>query len=97
MARTPDRRPGPLLEEEIILDDRSADGDPTDEGAIRYVDGFFRARDSEGTFTMRFGVSGTPRVGALVMFDGTEFRAVSLLMSYDGTRMFSRTGFFVVV
>ncbi len=35
MPRTPDRFPGPLEEEEIRLDDRTADGDPDYTGAFR--------------------------------------------------------------
>ena len=35
MPKTPDRFPGPLEEEEIRLDDRTSDGDPSDTGAIR--------------------------------------------------------------
>lgn len=35
MAGTPDRHPGPLVEEEIQLEDRTADGEPTEVGAIR--------------------------------------------------------------
>ena len=37
MPRTPDRFPGPLEEEEIQLDDRTADGDPTVTGALRRI------------------------------------------------------------
>ena len=55
MARTPDRRPGKLFEEEILLDDRTGDGDPIDERAIRYLNGDFRMRDSLGVFNPRDG------------------------------------------
>lgn len=55
MARTPDRRPGKLLEEEILLDDRTGEGDPIDERAIRYLNGEFRMRDSLGVFNPRGG------------------------------------------
>jgi hypothetical protein len=57
MARTPDRRPGVLKEEEVLFDDRTADGDPTDERAIRYVSGSFRAKDSAGVFDLRQGAA----------------------------------------
>lgn len=55
MGQTPDRRPGPLQEEEVQFDDRTADGDPTTEGAIRYAGGSFRAKDSAGVFDLRAG------------------------------------------
>lgn len=51
MPRTPDRRSGRLLEEEILLDERV--GEPTDERAIRYSDGGFFAQDSHGVFDIR--------------------------------------------
>lgn len=38
MPRTPDRMPGPSVEEELQLEDRTSDGNPTINGAIRYVD-----------------------------------------------------------
>ena len=36
MGTTPDRSPGPSDEEEIVLRDRTVDGDPVDDGAIRF-------------------------------------------------------------
>lgn len=57
MPRTPDRRSGTLEEEEILLDDRTSDGDPIDERAIRYVNGAFRLKDSIGVFDPRGGGS----------------------------------------
>lgn len=39
MGITPDRTPGPSEEEEIQLEDRTADGPPTINGAIRYYNG----------------------------------------------------------
>lgn len=56
MARTPDRRTGRLEEEEILFDDRSSDGDPTDTRALRYTDGAFRAKDAQGVFNLRLNV-----------------------------------------
>ena len=54
MARTPDRSPwGPAREEEIIMEDRAADGDPTDVGGIRFVNGSYRMRDAQGVFNPR--------------------------------------------
>lgn len=55
---TPDRRPGPLVEEEVQLEDRTADGDPTIEGAFRYASGAFKFKDSTGVFDPRTGGSG---------------------------------------
>ena len=36
-ARTPDRFPGPKITEEVVFDDRTADGNPTVDGAVRLV------------------------------------------------------------
>jgi len=40
--KTPDRSPGPADEEELALEDRTADGDPTSEGAIRRLGSVLR-------------------------------------------------------
>jgi hypothetical protein len=48
---TPDRFPRPLEEEEIQFEEQSTD--PTVNGAIRYVSGDFKAKDSEGVFNLR--------------------------------------------
>ena len=58
MPQTPDRRPGPLIEEEVQMEDRTADGDPTFEGAIRYTGGSFKGKDSVGVFDFRSGGGG---------------------------------------
>lgn len=55
MAVTPDRHPGPLIEEEIQMDDRTGEGDPAAEGRMRYLSGSFRMRDSAGVFDPRSG------------------------------------------
>lgn len=47
--------PGPADEEEIRFEDRTADGDPTTEGAIRYTSGSFKGKDSTGVFDLRSG------------------------------------------
>jgi len=57
MGRTPDRFPGPRIEEEIELEDRTADGDPSLERRMRYVSGAFRLRDSQGVYDPRAGSS----------------------------------------
>ncbi len=53
MSRTADRFPGTREEEEILFDDRTGDGDPTDERAMRYLGGDFRMKDSIGVFNPR--------------------------------------------
>jgi len=54
---TPDRAEGRLVEEEILFDDRTADGDPADERALRYTDGAFKAKDAAGVFNLRQGAA----------------------------------------
>jgi hypothetical protein len=58
MGRTPDRRPGRLVEEEVLMEDQGAGNDPTDAGAFRYVDGAFRFKDATGIFDPRSGGGG---------------------------------------
>lgn len=53
MGRTPDRYPGVREEEEIKFDEQSSD--PSEQGALRYVSGYFRGYDSEGAFGLRGG------------------------------------------
>ena len=53
MPQTPDRRPGALLEPDEILLGGDATGDPSTLGAIRYVSGNFRMKDSVGVFNPR--------------------------------------------
>lgn len=55
MPRTPDRRAGGLDEEEIFLEDRTADGDPTDIGAIRRIGDDVRLRTSTGIVSLVSG------------------------------------------
>jgi hypothetical protein len=55
MPRTPDRRPGAVDEEEILLEDRTADGPPTAVGAIRRNGGDILAFDGVGLFNLRSG------------------------------------------
>lgn len=55
MPITPERHPGPMIEDdEVILKDNAA-GDPTEEGSIRKVAGSFRMRDKDGVFDPRSG------------------------------------------
>ena len=53
MGRTPDRYPGPREEEEVQYQEQSTD--PTANGAVRYVSGSFRMKDSTGVFDPRAG------------------------------------------
>lgn len=51
MPRTPDRFPGPREEEEVQFAEQSSD--PTVAGALRYVDGVFRQKDSVEVYNPR--------------------------------------------
>jgi hypothetical protein len=53
---TPDDFPGPREEEEVQLEEQSSD--PTIAGALRYVAGSFRFKDSTGVFDPRSGGGG---------------------------------------
>lgn len=56
MPRTPDRSPGPAIEEELQLEDNGAS--PSVDGGITFNAGAFQMRDSVGTFDPRSGGSG---------------------------------------
>lgn len=53
MPTTPDRFPGSREEDEIVLEEQAVD--PADEGAIRYVNGSLKGKDSTGVFDLRSG------------------------------------------
>lgn len=53
MGQTPDRFPGPLIEEELQLEESAVE--PTVEGAIRNVGGVIKMRDAAGVFDPRTG------------------------------------------
>ena len=55
MPRTPDRTPGPAQEEELQLEDRTPDGDPTVNGAIRYVSNDIVAKLPSGVVSLTAG------------------------------------------
>jgi hypothetical protein len=55
MARTPDRRHGPLYEEAIFLDDTQL---AESAAVIRYTGGSFSFRDATGEFDPRLGGAG---------------------------------------
>jgi hypothetical protein len=52
---TPDRAPGPSIEEELQLEDRTADGNPTIDGAIRLVSDDIVVKLSTGVKSMTTG------------------------------------------
>lgn len=56
MGVTPDSFPGPRQEEEVILEDRTADGDPTIEGAIRKIGDDVRIKVSTGVLSLLNGL-----------------------------------------
>lgn len=55
MGTTPDRAPGPSLEEELQLEDQGAGATPSVVGAILQADGTLLARDATGVFDLRSG------------------------------------------
>jgi len=55
---TPDRHPGPMIEDDEIILKESTLGDPTEVGGIRQVGGAFRMKDATGVFNPRSGVGG---------------------------------------
>lgn len=48
MGATPDRQPGPSVEEEVQYEDRTADGDPSVVGALRRLGNLLRFRKASG-------------------------------------------------
>lgn len=58
MPTTPDRHPGPMIEDDEIILKESAAGDPTEVGGIRQVGGVFRMKDATGVFNPRSGGGG---------------------------------------
>lgn len=60
MGITPDRFPGTSDEEELLLEDRTADGDPVLDGAIRYVNGDFRGKTATGVSSLTTGSGLSP-------------------------------------
>ena len=88
MPRTPDRRAGRLEEEEILFDDRTADGDPTDERAMRYVNGSWRMKDAAGVFDPRGTGAALPpatELGqVLYSIDGASFTVQTPMVGGGG-------------
>ena len=59
MGVTPDRFPGPTVEdEEVLLSEQITGATPTAAGAFLYVDGAFKFRDGLGNFDPRDGIAG---------------------------------------
>lgn len=58
MGITPDRQAGPREEEEVQFEDRTADGNPTVNGAVRYVSGDLVAKLPSGVVSLTAGGSG---------------------------------------
>ena len=57
MGITPDRQAGPREEEELQLEDRTADGPPDINGAIRYYNGDIGAKCASGVISLTAGGS----------------------------------------
>lgn len=88
MGVTPDRTPGPSLEEELQLEDRTADGDPSVEGAIRYLNGDFRGVTSTGVKSLTTGSgmsAGEHRALDQLVHDIAEASWEEIV--YDGNRV----------
>jgi hypothetical protein len=97
VPRTPDSRSGPLLEEEIQLEERSTD--PTGAGHMRYVNGSYRFRDATGVYDPRSGgslPSATELGQVLVSLDGSTFEIASPLVSDLGGMLTNGDGHMVV-
>lgn len=89
MPQTPDRTPGPADEEELILEDRTADGAPVIDGAIRYYNNDIVGKIPTGVFslTQQGGGSLPPatQVGQVLYSpDGITFTVQQPLVSCNG-------------
>ena len=62
MGTTPDRAPGPSLEEELQLEDQGVGAQPSVVGGIIQSDGAILAKDAAGVFDLRSG-SGLSEAG----------------------------------
>ena len=95
MPRTPDRFPGPLVEEEVQLEEQTED--PANPGYIRYVNGSFRFYDSSGIYDPRSGTASATAMGQiLVSLDGSTFEVASPLVSDLGGMLTNGDGHMVV-
>ena len=83
MGQTPDRRPGPLIEEEEIQLGTNA-GDPSVVGGIRYNGSSFQFKDGTGTFDPRStGGGGTTPI---YLGTGQDYTTLASAMSEATTR-----------
>lgn len=78
MGITPDRFPGTSDEEELLLEDRTADGNPTEDGAIRYVGGDIVAKIPSGVVSLTASAGSSLLGRAVFTTDG------GLVYSLDG-------------
>jgi hypothetical protein len=97
MPQTPDRRPGPAVEEELQLEENP--GAPSVVGAVRYdpVTGAFQMRDAAGTFDPRGGgaLPAASHPGQVLMSaDGSSFSVRQPLVGYGW--LVSETGMALV-
>jgi hypothetical protein len=58
VSQTRDRVPGPSLEEELQFEDRTADGNPTVDGAVRFVSDDLVVKTSTGIKSLTAGAAG---------------------------------------
>jgi hypothetical protein len=58
MSVTTDDQPGPRLEEEVQFEDRTGDGNPTVDGAVRFVGDDLVVKTSSGVKSLTAGAAG---------------------------------------
>lgn len=86
MSVTPNRFPGTLEAEEVKFDDRTPDGDPAVDGAVRFVGDDFVGKTSTGVKSLTAAaLPPATEVGqVLYSFDGLTFEPRLPLTSEDG-------------
>lgn len=86
MPVTPNRFPGPLEAEEVQFEDRTADGDPIIDGAVRFVGDDFVGKTSTGVKSLT--AAALPPAGdfgqVLISVDGATFEARQPITSEAG-------------
>lgn len=97
MSTTPNRFPGPVEAEELEFEDRTVDGNPTVDGAVRFVGDDFVGKTSTGVKSLT--AAALPPATAigqfLVSVDGLTFTRRSPVVSTKGW-MFDLQGRMVV-
>lgn len=78
MGVTTDDQPGPRVEEEVQFEDRTSDGDPTVNGAVRLIGNDLRVKTAAGVKSLTASASGalppaTDPGQVLVSIDGATF------------------------